>query len=697
MPNTRYAIYRQSVIDFTKTIVVKSLLTANSVNEYVIEQNSEVLTNYPESWKYYKNIAGEYHITDTMMSIVSLDTLETIEFTKVNLEIHRATAKGYAYGGRYYNELHAKYPMQETLIRGILNPVDLDAAIAAEDGTILYYDRSHIEENEYELISKLQRWIYNFWIRWNVQDYRLSDDLYPAAVLGVMFGMMPGVILDIRTSFCKTNQAHSYHIREYLSSHGKLDRYLDILSKKQALFLYRNILFINHNAGLQSTFDILIDRLLSERSIPISSYVIRHDTTGMPAALDPIIELAQYPLNLQHVEGRDDILSVRQLLEKTLHSARDNEFALEDDVKNTTEAMERSNSNQLNTKVMESVVVDDADAGPFALADTLLNHWLYLSVIGRYNAVVTFTNPENGELRTLSAKDAFSFYLYCFNKAIDVAFTEVPKLEALLVRRIPTPSLSTLKGLVDKTLVGDAFLQKLLLGVSAIPAIYSNERFYEIASGIHHRLLKHRIEYANVEHFEAHAMAKGAAMHLYCDYPCTLSNITLWTDWLLAKGINVDTWTTNDFNRVSKEILVNATGVSDKSIKTLRDIQEGTIKILSQLSSYALEFVSTINTEPYRPIDWSQVTIGDVFQEERRLEDWAISIIEPLSVNVLPTSRNSVDELSDDGSYPVLMQAQMKHFINTAVVAEFKTSQEMTFPVEMSSSGILNISVTPIV
>lgn len=691
MPNTRYVIYRQSVIDFTKTIVIKSTLAANSLNNYVTEQNIEVTENYPETWKYYKNIAGEYHITDTLMSIVSLDTLESITFTKANLEIHRATAKGYVYGSRYYNELLEKYPLQEMLIRGILNPIDIDTAINAEDGTILYYDVSHIEENEYELIGKLQQWIYGFLVRWNVLDYRLSDDLYPAALLGVMFGGMSGYIMDLRSGFCKTNQAHSYHIREYLVSHGKLDRYMDILSKKQALFLYRNILYINHNAGLQSTFELLVDNLLTKRNIPISTYDIRHNVTNMPGSLDPIIELAQYPLNMQHVEGRDDILDVRQLLNKIVNNARDNKFFLESDIVNTTRDMECSASNQLNTKVLESVVVDDADEGPFSFADTLLNHWLYLSTIGRYKAVVTYTDPENGEKQILSTKDAFVFYLYSFNRAIGISLNHIPKLEAILVRRIPTPTLSQLKSIVERRLINDAFLQKLLTGVSAIPTILSNEKFYATVYGIHQRLLKHRIEYANVEHFEAHGMAKAAAMHLYCDYPCVLSNITTWAGWLVDKGIDVTGWSENDFSRVSAELLVNATGVSNNTSKTLRDIQEGTIKILAQLSSYALEFVSTINTEPYRPIDWSMITLGDINANEKRLAYWPLPETGISNIHATPKELVEFHILSETGVDLVFAKESSKSIIDFTAGTSITLREQGRFYQEQSSIGLMNL------
>src|SRR5690606_6740159 len=131
MSNTYYNIYLKSVFSLAKTLVIKCSLTADGMNNELRLNGIPIDDSDPTTWKYYKNLAGMYHFTDTLMEIVSMDTLEVIAFTKENMRLHRATAKAYAYGTKYFNELSAQYPGQEDLIMGILNPVDMDVAIAA--------------------------------------------------------------------------------------------------------------------------------------------------------------------------------------------------------------------------------------------------------------------------------------------------------------------------------------------------------------------------------------------------------------------------------------------------------------------------------------------------------------------------------------------------------------------------------------
>ena len=82
------------------------------------------------------------------MYVGSLDTLETILFSKENLELHPLTRESYQFGTRYYYNLLNKYPNQEFLIKGILYPCDINKAIEAEDGEILSYQSDLVEEQE---------------------------------------------------------------------------------------------------------------------------------------------------------------------------------------------------------------------------------------------------------------------------------------------------------------------------------------------------------------------------------------------------------------------------------------------------------------------------------------------------------------------------------------------------------------------
>lgn len=141
MSNARYKLYVDDVLLLARSIVLKSESTANSINQFFRDSGAaEVFEEQPETWKYYLNLAGEYHSTDTRMFVTSLDTREMIEFSKANLVEHRATKRGYLPGTRFYKELVRKYPNQIDLIQGILEPIDIQQAIAARDGEILSYD-----------------------------------------------------------------------------------------------------------------------------------------------------------------------------------------------------------------------------------------------------------------------------------------------------------------------------------------------------------------------------------------------------------------------------------------------------------------------------------------------------------------------------------------------------------------------------
>lgn len=791
MSNTRYTVYRNSVLDLVRTIVVKSELTADAINKDLTARGQMVLEVYPTTWKYYMNMAGEYHLTDTPMSIVSLDTKTVIPFTKENLVIHRTTARGYAFGSRYYKELVAQYPTQESLILGILHPVDINTAINAADGTILYYNSALIEENEYNLIPQLQNWINVFLIRWNVADYRLTDDLYVPSMLGAMFALMPSAILNFRTANCKTNQAHSYHIREYLAANGKLDSYMDILTKKQALFLYRNIKYIHHNAGKTSTFNLLVQKILSDRNLPLAAYEMRHNTTPIleptiksvtidqgtglpitnygPPTLRPSIELVQSPLNLQQVEGRDDVITVSEMLTKEIDQARDNGEDLSTVEASITQLMSTAYTNRVKTKVLESIVVDNSDDGSYRFIDTLLNEWIHLAFKDVYLGIVAFVNPVNGKTITLSTKEAFIYYIYCLNRSYGNPTDTIPTIQAMGVRRLVPPTLSELKDMVitptsidesnsfivthagpisitggtyrknggsatsndgtviigdviqviisgtassircvvtmgsdvrvfngsNSILLSDNFLQTILDGVTPITTVISSESFWSLAHDIHTRILLHRLQYSSVEHFVAHGMAKAVAYRCYIDSTIVMAPTgTLYEDWVHDQGLNDSSYTEDDYGRLADNILRSAVGLDNISAITLKDIQSGCLKLMSQLSSYTVQYIPTINTDPYIGLDWAVMRQGDI-----RIREHAEDSIKQVHIQALDVKANdrikvtNSDIWTDDDYRWRIKNTQIIPIDNT-LSHETSAVGATRIWMAMPSLGITNLDIT---
>lgn len=613
MSSALYSIYVKNNLDLARTLVVKSDMAIDAINSSLREVGIYIDETDPTSWKYYKNIAGEYHFTDQIMEVVSVDTLETIQFTKDNLRIHRATAKEYAYGTRYYNDLVRKFPDQEMLIKGILNPVDMPRAIAAENGTVLYYNTSLVDTNEDDLIPRIERWIKSFMIRWNVPAYAITDDLYVPVFLGIMYTHLPGVIANIRLDNCHTNRAHSYHIREFLASHGKLDVYMDLLTQKQSLWLYRNIRYIYLNVGKQETFELLVSRILTDRGFPLASYEMRHNLENQPGEVLPEVEMVQKPINLRHLGGRDDRYTPYSILTKEIPLAKGNADAIGETEADINRRMKHSAISTLATKVLESTVVDLSDDGPFRFSDVLLQNWIYLSANERYVSVISFTNPSNGEVFRLSARDAFIVFLYAFNKALGMDFEKIPKITAFNVRKIPAPNFAELRAITEEKYVSDDFINSVLADLPPIGVYINPLSFNEACVEIHKRLVLHRYQYTSIEHMVGRGQAEAAAMHVYAHIPCQLTDeedMDMQV-WLNDRGLDFDALTQYDFDLMAIEIAANATGTSLNASRSLRELQEGMLRLMGQLSSYMVQYISTINTEPYVVIDWSAIRTGD--------------------------------------------------------------------------------------
>ena len=662
MSKAQYDIYRRKVLDLARTLVVKSSASADAINRELRALGLAINENDPESWKYYLHLAGEYHSTSVLMTVKSLDTLTDIPFTKDSLVNHLATMREYRQFGSYYRALVSRYPDQEDLIRGILNPVDIDAAIAAEDGQILYFDPELVESNEENLIPKLESWCKVFSRRWLVRAYAQVDDLYVPAHLTLMYMLIPSVVMNIRLANCHTNYAHSYHIREYLASHQKLDWAVDYMTKQQMLWLYREIRFIERNAGKQSTFKSLIQHILTERSLPLAEWNMRHSLTEMPEELTPRVEFVRETLNLDLSAAGVETRNVVEMLNAEEIVAKGNSRVMEDAAPQIREQMEYSGNDELKTKILESAVLDTTDATIYTLADTLLNHWLYLSHAGRYTAVLTVDNPRTGQPLVLSVKEAFVVFLYSCGQAMGLEMHNLPILPANNVRRLITPPRSKLEGMVDKKLRNPAVFDAIYANIVPIGNYISTEAFYRDISSVHKGLMAHRWIWATREHKEERGMVEGAAMHLYHTISCDLGSSQTFDRWFADRGLDMPQFTRLEHELLANLLVSHATGANLNITTSLREIQAAMLRIMATLSSYSVQYLQSINSQPLLVTDWPMPRIGKVagrggdhiegvainigvtgIKDKGRVRDRLITVDEEMTVKVKGHVRDRVE------------------------------------------------------
>jgi hypothetical protein len=617
-----YQIYHESVTKLAATLVVKDEATCQVINSRLSVLNKEVLDDSPETWKYYLNLNGRYHPTDTLMKVTSMDTHEEIDFTRENMDIHRATWREYQYGSRYYNELITKYPKQDMLIHGILNPVDMATAIAAPDHSILYFDSSLVEGRETNLIQKLQEWITGTFVRWAQDDYRINNSLFTAARLAILFMAMPGAIKSIRSENCHTPQVHSYHIRRYLASFGPLDQYYSQMNEFQRLYFYRNIRYIMRNNGKDEIFRELIGNVMTERNFPVAEYTLQQNDADIVTAFDPAVQYLRTSINGIPSALGLDMKNTRQMLDLQRTLARSNVGEEEYAEEYIPAAAVRSLNAEVDTKVLESNVLDMKESEPYTLADVLLNQWIYFADLGIYKTVLTLQLPNGGESFKLSMKEAFIVYQYLYMLRLGVDMVEIPQIKAKRVRRMPLPKFEELRGMTTKANVSDKFIYAALKDNVDITNYVSVDAFLAVCEQIQQRMLLHRDLYVFREDLWTYAEMQLMCNRFYADVPVDMDHGQNYSAWLRTRGLNFESYSPAELDDIMLSVINQATGLKLRTAMTLQQIQKAMLGIMSQLSSYSVQYIQQINEDAVVMFDWGHIrwhNVGGKSSHDMRL------------------------------------------------------------------------------
>lgn len=638
--STNYEIYLKSVLRLVATLVIKDELTNEIINGRLTALRQYVDTQRPETWKYYLNLSGQPHYTNVPMSVVSMDDGTEIAFTRENMNIHVKTWREYQYGSRFYSELREKYPENDMLIDGILNPVDINVAIAAKDHSILYYDTSLVEGRETNLIPRLQDWINGVFTRYANVDYRINNSLFVSARLLIMFLAMPEVICGFRLDNCRTHMAHSYHIKRYFASFGPLDDYFTSMNEYQRLYFYRDIRYIRRNNGKVEMFETLTENVMTQRRLPVAEYVIQQNDSVIPNQFNSATQFMRRSLNGIPSALGEDIKNTEQLLFLERSVAKGNEEENPYAEIYVPEAMETNLNSQASTKVLESNVLDLKESEPYTLADILLNHWILFADKGLYTAVVTLTLPDGGESTKLTPKDAWTLFQYVYMLRSGWQMITIPPIMAKRVRRLlepgdtrkTVPDFKELRGVCSYEHVPDAFITEALRNNPVIGTYVSVDSFVRICTEIHERMLLHRDLYVYREDFYQYGEIKQMTDRFYADIPVDMYKGDNYAEWLGQRNISLDKYSPNELDEIMQSLLSQATGKELRITQNLKDIHAAMLGIMTQLSSYSVQYIQQINEEAVVMFDWPHLRwhhAGGKGKDDMRLQ---VPVTKPLGM-----------------------------------------------------------------
>lgn len=606
--------FESSVYALASSMVIKdhnfAEIIENSIINKKIKMGLEINPSHSK-WKYYLNISGEYHPTDEIMTIVSLDTLETIDFTKENLVIHRSTTKGYLSETKYVKELLERYPNNHLLVKSILNPVDINVALNADNYTILQWDNFEVEDQEINLINDIQDRINIFKDNWYNQEFTYMEELYSEGFYRQLIALLPLFIMQCREVNEFTYKVHSYYLWSYLETKAGLYKYKNYLTFRQANWLYRNINYVLTNLGKEVVLADLIKILMTELNIPIGKYTLDHLTEEMDtqSSLTPMAIVKKEPLNLLSFVSkvpRDN--TIDYLAKKQIPLAKSNGDDIDQDIAEAKDKMTSYLSAPL--KVLETEVISSNENSIYNLANVLINHWAFFSMQNIYQSSFFIRNGKTGGMMTVDAREAFVLYAYLLNRKAGLNPKQFPTIQ---LRDVINPNFDPdLPLQLFGSVVKPKHIKLFNDGYPEVTNFISADSFREACVEYHAYLVRMNaalefpqtyIERNHYEEYMRHRFLNGLLT-------VKLDGFNSVDHWLRVSNWDLEEIDESSIDVTLLDIETKVLAV-DSSVIDSATIQKKMTELLNELTSYNIQVVSSGNLQDVRSNQTSVPEIGN--------------------------------------------------------------------------------------
>lgn len=595
MYSKQYSVYLDSIFKLVRSIVIKSEITSHRFNDdvYIKYGEGHYDPNDKTTWRYYKHLSGEYHSVDQMIYINSFDTHELIEFTKESLSLHEVTKHEYRVGTEYHKELVRLYPDMEDLIRGVLNPVDINEAIESDDFELLTYSSEFVEHNEYSLMFAVRDFIKGHSARYYNKQFNISDDLYASTYMACLSMMLIMMIIAHRKKMSKTSEAHSFHTLQYLLSHSKVGEQMQFLSHDQIMFFMRNIRHIERSVGKKEIFDWLRENLMDTINLPLNIFELRHDLTGMLDTLKPEPIFKKVYINSSKVVTSNDSYTYVQMLDKVDSLAPYNKNVRLIEQENYERQARYAIRNNATIKIIESYASSGGEISEkFSLDFLTIHHWMYLAAIGTLKGNIVIRMPDSSTILNLNPLDAFYVFYYSFALSNGVKSLNLPKLKAINVRIHKAVNQKHLNAITTDKYVSDSDITKAM---SEYPQLSNNINigisFKNYVSVLHDVINKQYVSAIAVDNVYRRSQLLNLYSRFWGDYTVKKYSITKYKDFFKKQGLNIDSFTDKEMSQIWQSIYLNVTGFDANTRLSIASVQSSMLRIMTQLSSYSVRYI----------------------------------------------------------------------------------------------------------
>lgn len=694
-----------------------ALLLSNSLTfkipEIGIAMNRAIQAEYPDyyisddkrTWKYYRNLAGIPHETNSAIYITAIEDGSRILLTADNMVKYPTTRKLLCNFKGKFNELCRQYPRDNVYIRGCLNPTNIDYAINMPEGTILYYNKEYVESNEFSLIGDLEDYIKNFLHRWNIKEYILTDELYAASLIGVLSASLPNKIINIRNNYSLTSQVNSFHLEHFFRSHLELWDQVKILNNESKFWLYKNLQYMLKHIGKEKTFKLLVNNVLEANKIGIGTYdlilpdinanKINNTDASVPAFKKENNELYTVKLNESYRIEEGFNSSVPEIIQRELDILPSIFFSVSEDgipynknterdkyvIDNVSKDVYRNNINYQKTKILDMSslkILSLRGIDPYELA---MNYWGFLAFqdIFTFNVEYVDANVEDKDsISTLAAKDDNDLvlaasvpytvnYRIAFLMMLKILFKATGQLDKKIttvhlhniVNPDPDKINTSMTRLWDDGGISESIIRKVLKYVPTIPGkLNSVEDFTNYMLGVYDYSVKSWIADTNSENAIVQANMKlfntvniMPQDIILSETPKTIDEILLenGVDYILPKSFNLN----SSFRGIFKRFI----GIDITSRDDILENLETYKKLVNKLTSYTLQVIDSQSLEEDEQIYYNAG--GPGFFTNKPLMTITNAKLCPLEHDIPWVKAYGTDMIDDtsnvDMSYPVAL------------------------------------------
>lgn len=596
MNNIEFDAYISSVCRLVRTMVIKIEAAAVRDNNMLLKAGIPVSSD-KTTWRYYMNMNGDYHPTDEVMYVKSVDTGEMIVFNKANMEIHLATFREYNSGGELFQRLSNTYQGQSELIRGILAPIPYAETIGAEDYKILKYNKNLVLWNEDQLLPKLQAWV-------NVEcalvfehDYMLTENLMLPLAVMQLYADLIKQICTVRHEAIGTRYVHDFYIWARIDSYGDFSKYKNSLTRFQIMWLYRNIAWIKNNPGQQYTFGKLLDNLLTHAGIPLAKYDMVETTETQTEDLTPTPLYRKLQMNLLEDYGRAaSFIDTKALILKQQYVAKDNYDQTSIYYEDALQKGKYSLHSELPTKTLESSMKDYTNRHIDTLMSTVFNEWIYLAGKGLFKGKILVVDPKNGKSVRLPVGDAYYIWRYLINLTQGKELLEIEPAQYANVMKIKPPSIAELVAIGGKAFINEVDAKGIRDQWVPVDTFISPEYLMTYATAVFQAQWNHRKIFSHYYDLNMRARVKNTCALMYeTGYLTTLSSYTSYKNLIEGYELDFSEYSADEARNFAWDIFKRITGWDSNNHPSLRAKQSDLIEIMTRLSSYTIQVIKEMD------------------------------------------------------------------------------------------------------